>query len=459
MLAFTVFGAEREWVELFDGQTLSGWKASENPGTFSVKDGAIVAQGPRAHLFYTGPEMGAGFRNFEFSAEVKAAAGANSGIYFHTAWQETDWPNQGFEVQINNSARRHGDYLELKKTGSLYGIRNIYKQLVADDAWFRMRITVRANRVQIRVDDFFLVDYVQPQPGPRGQSRLPGLGTFALQGHDPESRVSFRNMRVRRLADDLPVEPARATEREGRVLRLGGDNFPLVDLHTHLKGGLTLEELLEDSRRSGFGHGIAVNCGLGFAITNDAGIEEFWRRMPPSPVFVAMQAEGREWVNLFSKAAIKRFDYVFTDSMTIKDHRGRRTRLWMPDEVEVPDAEAFMEHLVRTIEGIFAAEPIDVYVNPTFLPDVIAADYDRLWTTERQRRVIEAAKRHGIAIEISSRYRLPKPDFIKAAKRAGLKFTFGTNNGGREILRNDYGLEMVRECALTWDDMWLPGQK
>ena len=42
------------WISLFDGKSLSGWKVGENASTFSVKDGAIVANGPVAHLFYDG---------------------------------------------------------------------------------------------------------------------------------------------------------------------------------------------------------------------------------------------------------------------------------------------------------------------------------------------------------------------------------------------------------------------
>ena len=121
--------AEDGFVSLFDGKSLAGWKASENPASFRVVDGAIACDGPRAHLFYVGPDGQAAFENFEAVAEVKARAGANSGFYFHTAFQEKDWPAQGFEVQVNNSQKRHGDYLELKMTGSLYGIRNVYKAL------------------------------------------------------------------------------------------------------------------------------------------------------------------------------------------------------------------------------------------------------------------------------------------------------------------------------------------
>jgi histidinol phosphatase-like PHP family hydrolase len=169
-----------------------------------------------------------------------------------------------------------------------------------------------------------------------------------------------------------------------------------------------------------------------------------------------MQAEGREWPTLFSKEAVARFDYVFSDAMTIVDHRGKRARLWMPDEVDIPDKQAFMERLVRTIEGILDNEPIDIYANPTYLPDVIVGEYDALWTAERVKRVIDAAARNGVAIEISNRLQLPKADFIRQAKKAGCKFSVGTNNVDSKLGRGEYALRMIRECGLTAGDMFLP---
>jgi histidinol phosphatase-like PHP family hydrolase len=98
----------------------------------------------------------------------------------------------------------------------------------------------------------------------------------------------------------------------------------------------------------------------------------------------------------------------------------------------------------------------DIYVNPTFLPDVIARDYDRLWTPERMDKLIAAAVRNDIAIEINNRYRLPGPAFLKRAKAAGAKFSFGTNNGDRNIGRLEYPLQMVRELGLDWQDIFVP---
>ncbi|HOW68177.1 MAG TPA: DUF1080 domain-containing protein [Verrucomicrobiota bacterium] len=453
------------WIPLFDGQSLQNWKASENPQTFRVVDGAIIAHGPRAHLFYIGdPNHSADFKNFEFEAEVLSKPGANSGIFFHTAFQNKGWPEQGFEVQINNSQPEHDGYLEMKKTGSLYGVRNIYKPMAPDNQWFTLQISVRNQRIQVRLNNALLVDYVEPPMQGAGRSQRLSSGTFALQGHDPESQVRFRNLRVKRLPDDLDdsAQPAPFDDVARDLLKLGGDNFPLIDFHTHVKGGLTLEETLDHMRLTGINHGIAVNGGVGFPITNNAGIEAFRQSMLGAPCYIALQAEGREWPSLFSREAIAKFDYVFTDAMTISDHRGQRTRLWIPEEVIIPDKQIFMDHLVSNIVQILDTEPIDIYVNPTYLPEVIAAEYHALWTPERMDRVIAAAVRNGVAVEINSRFRIPSAAFIKRAKAANVKFTLGTNNADRDLGRLEYSLQMIRECGLTWKDMWMPkpdGQK
>ena len=84
-----------EWIKLFDGKTLKGWKVGENASTFTVADGAIVVFGNRAHLFYDGPVKEHNFKNFEFKAKVMTMPGANSGMYIHTKYQETGWPEVG----------------------------------------------------------------------------------------------------------------------------------------------------------------------------------------------------------------------------------------------------------------------------------------------------------------------------------------------------------------------------
>ncbi|RPE81597.1 uncharacterized protein DUF1080 [Vulcaniibacterium tengchongense] len=186
--------AEAGWRPLFDGVSLDGWRANENPRSFVVRDGRIVVHGPRAHLFYVGPVAEHAFGDFELQLEVMTRPGANSGVYFHTAWQDEGWPARGYEVQVNNSAS------DPKRTGSLYGVRDVFEAPARDDAWFTLTVRVEGRRIRTYVDGRLLVDYTEeadPRRPPEFAQRLLGAGTFALQAHDPESEVHYRDIRVR----------------------------------------------------------------------------------------------------------------------------------------------------------------------------------------------------------------------------------------------------------------------
>ena len=141
-----------------------------------------------------------------------------------------------------------------------------------------------------------------------------------------------------------------------------------------------MDQACQHARDNGYNYGIAANCGLKFPVTNDSTLNAYLNGIAQEPVFKVMQCEGREWVTLFSPQAVSRFDYIFTDAMTWTDHKGRRMRLWMPEETFVDNEQQFMEMLTGKIEAVVSQEPVDIYVNPTFLPASIMHKYDELWT-------------------------------------------------------------------------------
>ena len=177
------------WIKLFDGKTLNGWKVAENPTTFSVVDGAIVAFGNRAHLFYDGPVNNHNFKNFEFKATVLTTPGSNSGIFIHTAYQETDWPKKGYEIQVNNT---HTDW---RKTGSVYAIQDVKEAPAKDDEWFTQHIIVQGKKITVKINDKVINEYTEGENG-----RL-SSGTVALQGHDPKSKVLYKDIMIKPLPD------------------------------------------------------------------------------------------------------------------------------------------------------------------------------------------------------------------------------------------------------------------
>lgn len=187
---------EEGFVSIFDGKTLKGWKpANEHTNTWTIKDGALVAEGERCHMYYVGDAKP--FKNFELKVDVMTATNSNGGIYFHTKYQETGWPKYGFETQVNNT---HGDW---KKTGSLYDVVNVKESAAKDYVYWTQHIIVKGDHVTVKVNDKTVMEYTEPANQKAGAdfTRKLDAGTFALQAHDPKSIIHYKNIRVKRLAD------------------------------------------------------------------------------------------------------------------------------------------------------------------------------------------------------------------------------------------------------------------
>jgi hypothetical protein len=188
---------EKGWISLFDGKTMSNWKVStENPSTFRVDSGMLIVHGPRAHLFYDGEVMNHDFKNFELKVTVMTTPGSNSGIFIHTAYQERGWPSKGYEVQVNQT---HTDW---RKTGSLYSVDDVREVYVKDYEWYTEHIIVQDKKVTIKINDKTVVEYTEPDGIENTQGRKDKRltsGTFALQGHDPASKVYYKQVLVKPL--------------------------------------------------------------------------------------------------------------------------------------------------------------------------------------------------------------------------------------------------------------------
>jgi hypothetical protein len=193
--------AQSGWISLFNGKDFTGWKVGGDQNTFTVKDGALVANGPVAHAFYDGPVNNHDFKNFELMVDVKAAPNSNGGIYFHTTFQETGFPKKGFEVQVNNTFVK-----DPVKSGSLYHVKDVgvddIKDITKDNEWFTEHIVVKDKNVKISLNGKEVVNWTQTAEwagGREGSGRVIDHGTFALQGHDPNSTVHYKNIRVKPL--------------------------------------------------------------------------------------------------------------------------------------------------------------------------------------------------------------------------------------------------------------------
>lgn len=198
--------AVADGISLFNGRDLTGWKIAGPPESFRVEDGAIVANGPASHAFYDGAIHEHAFRNFELVVDVMTRKGSNGGIYVLTEYEANPanvraagrFPSHGFEIQVNNS---HTDRV---RTGSIYHVQDVLDDSPAkDDEWFTEDITVQGDTITVKVNGRQVAQWTQPADWNGGREgpgrRITGPGTIALQAHDPNSTVYYKNIRIKPL--------------------------------------------------------------------------------------------------------------------------------------------------------------------------------------------------------------------------------------------------------------------
>ena len=101
--------APDEWIELFNGENLDGWRsygeAAPNPA-WIVEDGAIVLDADESTTSMTGGDLitNGQYENFELELEWKISSGGNSGIFFGV--REIEGQNVAYETGVENAGSR-----------------------------------------------------------------------------------------------------------------------------------------------------------------------------------------------------------------------------------------------------------------------------------------------------------------------------------------------------------------
>jgi histidinol phosphatase-like PHP family hydrolase len=240
-------------------------------------------------------------------------------------------------------------------------------------------------------------------------------------------------------------------------------DFPLVDLHVHLDNS-TIDKVLPLAAERHVKFGVVEHAGTREnkyprVLSNDDELLSFIRSLDGKGVYRGVQAEWTDWMTCFSPQALAKLDYVLTDTMTFPGPGRRRYKLWEKATeavVDMSDHEAFMDRFVEWHVEIMATEPFDILANTSWLPAPLAPAYDALWTERRVGKVIDAALKQGVAIEISSSYKLPRLPFLRQAKEAGVKFSFGSNGRYPEMGKLDYSIAMAKALGLKAADMFSP---
>ena len=234
--------------------------------------------------------------------------------------------------------------------------------------------------------------------------------------------------------------------------------FPVADFHVHLSNTLSIDQALLLGKERGVQIGIVEHPGPGFPINSDADLKKYIDGLRKYPVRIGLQPVYAGWSKSFSKPVLDQLDYILMDANTLPRPGGGWLAIWQIDTM-VDDGEEFMTRYVPFIEHLLTTEPIDIFAWPTFLPVPIARQYAQLWTPQRVDRIIDLARARKIAIEINELAHVPNENFIGRAKRAGLKFTFGTDSRNEHAAHLYYCYQMVQRCGITEADLFVPKRK
>jgi hypothetical protein len=400
--AFTPYNnTEKDWIELINGKDFTGWKvATENSATWTVENGLFQAVGKRSHLFYVGEHLNDGFKNFEIEVQVKTFKLANSGIYFHTQYQESGWPSKGIEIQVNNSHLGEGDYMEYKRMASLYGVRNIYKSVAKDDEWMTVKARVESDHVQIWVNGIKTVDYVQPER----TFRVPKLakGTFALQGHDALSKMQYKSFKVKRLPDDVHSNTKATTfgAWHDSLVVYQGRQFAFIDLNP--KTNLSPKELAD----------YVYSTGINVAWVKEPKRATDLAAAKDFPLFTGIKVNAKNQ----GKAQVANADFIIGESTNLK-----------------------------TAKALLSAKNIHIW-----------SDKGNTLSTPDASMLLDLAKLNNIAIEIDNDTKTPSVDVIKMAKEKGCKFTFAGLIPLSKMEKSQYILEAIKGAKLVYKDQYVP---
>jgi hypothetical protein len=184
---------------LFNGKDLAGWKDHpESKSKFTVNDRGEL------HVTSTGRgciESDQQFGDFVLQLEcISHAPSLNSGLFFRCIPGEF---MNGYESQIHNGLK-NGDRTQPVDCGTGGIFRRVNARLVNadDEQWFGKTIIAAGPHISVWVNGYQVTDWTddrQPNANPRNGLRVEP-GTLQIQGHDPTTDLSFRNLRAREIA-------------------------------------------------------------------------------------------------------------------------------------------------------------------------------------------------------------------------------------------------------------------
>ena len=239
------------------------------------------------------------------------------------------------------------------------------------------------------------------------------------------------------VAADTRQLPKPSPTMLGQVARLKTKGIPLTDYHIHIRGGMTPEKAFDWMKQTGIRSGVLENAGRDWPLSDNDKIKAFIddaRKFPE--LLIGLQVNDRDWFKTIDSELRARLDFILSDTMIMDGQK-----LWFENDYSIADENTWLERYFNHCMTV-VNEPITILANPTYLPNKIAHRYDDFWTEDRMGKMIDAAVKNNVALEIQAGTNFPNKKFVELAIEKGAKITIGRNN------QNDAPNELKR--SLNW---------
>ncbi|MCA9026076.1 MAG: DUF1080 domain-containing protein, partial [Planctomycetaceae bacterium] len=189
--------------DLFNGTDLTGWRVV--PGSqseFVVEEETIHVTAEKQGFLETEGTYG----DFIFQAEAichhdpaDGGDALNSGYFFRAKQGTEEAPSHGYEVQIHNGWEGDDHTKPTNAgTGAIFRRTEARRVIPSDNEWFTTTLVASGPHITVWVNGYQVTDWEdtrEPNDNPRQGLRLEA-GHISLQGHDPTTDLSFRNLRI-----------------------------------------------------------------------------------------------------------------------------------------------------------------------------------------------------------------------------------------------------------------------
>ncbi len=226
-----------------------------------------------------------------------------------------------------------------------------------------------------------------------------------------------------------------------------------LDCHTHTAewsdGRQSIEEVMARAKAEGVRVGLADHAGLGDYLNSNDRLLAYADFLSQYPVARGVEMDlGRGFA--ISPETRAKFDYVIgsVHGLQVGPFRMEFLALIKYLQGQVPaesalqqlgDLETFFKAHLDLLKKEFASQKYDILGHPTMLPPLAAGKPEEHFPEWWEEELIAILLKHGVALEISNRWKTPYDRLMEKAVKAGVRFSVGSD-----------GHDPKKTCVLTY---------